>query len=114
LEALDVGWPSTVGSTEAFAQDVQGTAEITLYPACNAGSAGLTLGLVLHVLPSTINASSASLGVPTCIRDYFTFRTLAAARGKQSKAEMPDVAQWFTGLGDWMEQIMTELWGEAS
>lgn len=111
LEALDATWPATVGAPVAFAQDVQGTTEIVIYPACNSESAGETIGLVLHVLPPTLTASTALIGTPICIREYFTFRALGGARGKQSKAEMPEVSAWFGQLGDWMEQIMQAQWG---
>lgn len=113
LEALDASWPSTGGTSVAFLEDTQGLSQITLYPICDDTSAPQTLGIVLHFLPATISASNGLLSAPTVVREYFTFRAIAAARGKQSKAAMPDVADWFGGLADYMEQAMGELWGNA-
>lgn len=113
LEALDAAWLNTVGAPVAFVQDTQGVGQIVLYPACDSVHAGLPIGLVLHVAPATINLANAMLGAPTCVREYFTFRALQAARGKQSKAEMPDVSAWFGQLADTMEGVMQSYWGEA-
>jgi len=118
LEALDYSWPMTVGPPVAFVKDTagmtSGSEQMTIYPACDEAHEGLTIGLVLHVLPATISSSNALLGAPTAIREYFTFRALEAARGKQSKAEMPDVANWFGQLAGYMEQVMSDLWGSAT
>jgi hypothetical protein len=113
LEALDALWPATVGEPAAFVQDLMGLGEIVLYPAPDSDYAELAVGLVLRVAPATITLTNAMLGAPTCVREYFTFRALAAARGKQSKAEMPDVAAWMGKLADTLEGVMTEYWGAA-
>jgi len=113
LEAFDSSWPNTVGPPVSFVQNVQGLAGIVVYPACDSNNGGKTLGLVLTVFPPTISLTAATLNAPTCVREYFTFRALEAARGKQSKAEMPDVAAWMGKQAGMLEQVMTELWGAA-
>lgn len=85
-----------------------------IYPAPDDQHGGLTVGLVLREFPIAPTASSPFLAAPTCVREYFTFRALEAARGKQSKAEMPDVAAWMGKTAGMLEQVMTELWGVAS
>ena len=113
LEALDSTWPETTGPPVSFVQNVQGLGQIVVYPAPDANSTGQALGLILRQCPLPVSSSNALLGAPTCVREYFTFRALAAARGKQSKAEMPDVAAWMGKQAGMLEQVMTELWGAA-
>lgn len=113
LNALDASWASTTGEPVAFVQDVQGTAHIQLYPAPTSPYNGLTIGLVLHFYPPTISQATPVISVSPVVQDYFGLRAIAGARGKQSKGEMPDVAEWLRGLGDWMEQVMLEVWGGA-
>jgi hypothetical protein len=114
LEALDATWPLTEGPPVAFIQNLQGLAQIVLYPAPDGDHGGMVVGLVLREFPPTVGATSAFITAPTCVREYFTFRALEAARGKQSKAEMPDVAQWMGKTAGMLDQVMTELWGAAS
>lgn len=111
LEALDVSWPVTVAPPMAFVQDTQGLRLIALYPAPGVPDQNKHVGLIEHVLPSPISVSNAFLAAPTCVREYFTFKALAAARAKESKAAMPEVAQWFGQLAGLMEQVMAGYWG---
>jgi hypothetical protein len=113
LEALDASWPLTEGPPVAFVQNLQGLAQIVLYPAPDDNNGGLSVGLILREFPIAPTASNPFLAAPTCVREYFTFRALEAARGKQSKAEMPDVAAWIGKTAGMLEQVMTELWGTA-
>lgn len=114
LEALDALWPATVGEPAAFVQDLMGLGEIVLYPAPSAEYGAVALGLVERVLPPALSSSNGALAAPTCIQEYFVLSAIAAARGKQSKAEMPDVAAWLQKITGTMEQAMTEYWGGAT
>jgi hypothetical protein len=116
LEALDATWPVTVSTanspTNSFAQDTQGLQLITVYPMPGTTDQNKHLNLLEHVLPATVSASNAFLAAPTCIREYFTFKALAAARAKETKAAMPEVAGWFGKLAGLMEQAMVGYWGQ--
>lgn len=114
LEALDALWPATVGTPAAFVQDLMGLGEIVLYPAPGSNYGNLAVGLVQRLLPPALSSSNGVLAAPTCIQEYFVLSAIAAARGKQSKAEMPDVAAWLQKITGTMEAAMTEYWGAAT
>ncbi len=110
LEALDDGWPDTTGTPERWLHDV-GLATVRLYPAPSTASG--TLGVVCHRYPPEITASAAQVAAPRVLEDYFVFSALAAARAKETKAQMPEVSAWFGQLAGLMEQAVTSLWGGA-
>jgi len=113
LEAFDANWPATQGPPTAFVQDTQGVTQIVLYPAPDSNNSGKTIGLVIHVVPGTINFSLRFLSAPQCVREYFTFHAIGEARAKETKMQMQEVAGWMRQLTGWMEQVIEGYWGEA-
>lgn len=114
IEALDADWISAVGSPLRFLQDVpMGEVDLTLHPAPDANAAGVPIGLVMHVWPPTDDAYHPLIPAPTVLREYFTFSALAGARSKETKAAMPEVAQWFGQLVGLYEQTIANYWGAA-
>lgn len=114
LEALDALWTQAApGIPRKFVQDTAGLEQITLYPPPGGPSQGLTLGLVMYVFPNQISASNPFVGITGALQEYFAFSVLGEARAKETKAAMPEVAQWFRGLVSMMEQAITGYWGDS-
>ena len=111
IEALDAGWDTATGKPLRFLQDTHGLDRLTLHPAPSAPYAGLSIGMIIHVLPSAISASSPQLNAPLVLQDYAVYAALAEARGKESRAAMPEVANWCRGLADLLEQVAASYWG---
>lgn len=111
IEALDSMWTSTKGTPASFLQDVQGVVTVTLYPAPDAASAGLPLGLVIAEVPADITPTNGFLIAPQCLQEYFTFYALAEARVAETHAQMPEAAQFFGGIVDLMRSAITGYWG---
>lgn len=112
LEALDALWTSAApGVPKKFTQDTAGLNQITLYPPPAGPSQGLILGLVMFVFPNQITATNPFVGIPGVLQEYFTFSVLGEARAKETKAAMPEMAQWFRGLVATMENTVTGYWG---
>lgn len=115
LEALDSDWPAATGppSPSSYTQNVLGLGVLALYPAPGPDDNGNTLGLVIHVAPSTVSASNALLSAPSVLQDYFGFYALAEARARESKGAMPEVADWLRSVTGLYEQAIEGYWGEA-
>lgn len=113
LEALDGAWVETASATiAAWIQDQIGTEQYRLYPTPASGASG-NLALIFHRYPAEITVSAAVIQAPACIREYFTFAVLGEARGMESKAAMPEVADWCGSMVAMMEQVFGEYWGRA-
>lgn len=111
LEALDDAWPATAGSPEAFLLDTEGSDKVTIYKKPGAAENGDTLGMIMAKLPTKLTKTAAVLRAPACVREYLTFYALGEARARESKAPMPEIAQWFRGLTGMLEQVIGEYWG---
>lgn len=109
LEALDDSWPTSSGSPEAFVLDSQGVKQILLYKIPVAGDNGHAIGQVMSVDPIEITAGTL-LAAPQCLREYFTFYALGEARAKETRAQMPEIAQWFRGLTGMMDKAVGTYW----
>jgi hypothetical protein len=87
----------------------EGTGTLRLYRKPGANG---TLRLIYRERPLEIAQDQPLLAAPACVREYFVFRMLAAARAKESDGAMPEVAQAFGGLADVVEAAMREYWSE--
>jgi hypothetical protein len=112
LEGLDADWIETTGPTNTFLMDTAGMTAARLYPAPDVTITGF-LALIMHRFPATISSSAYTLSAPAAIRDYFTWYALAEARGRQSDAQMPEVAEHFAKRVGLMEKVIESYWGTA-
>jgi len=110
LEAADAAWPTTIGPPVAFLEDTLGFRRLTIYPAPDAANQTLPINFVMAQISPEVSAASPVIPAPACLREYFTFYTLAEARTKQSNAQMDEIGEWFRGIVDQYEQVMRGLW----
>jgi len=108
LWALDANWPATSGNARRCSLDAGSVGTITLYP--NPVDGG-TLGQFCQEFPATIAAGASTVELPAVLQDYFTYRMLAGARGKESDQAMPEMAAHFEQRVELYEQLMAHLWG---
>jgi hypothetical protein len=113
LEALDDAWPTSSGTPEAFALDSAGLTQFLLYKVPGALDDGKLIGQVMQVDPLEVDSTHAILAAPTVMREYFTFYALGEARAKETRAQMPEIAQWFRGLVGLMDKAIVGYWGNA-
>jgi hypothetical protein len=113
LEALDDAWPTSTGTPEAFVLDSQGLLQVLLYKIPGVADAGKAIGQVMQVDPLEVDSTHAILAAPTCMREYFTFYALGEARAKETRAQMPEIAQWFRGLVSLMDKAIAGYWGNS-
>lgn len=112
LEAFDDDWPNTEATPTPERYTHTTTEQVTLYPKPDTGTS-TPLALVFHRYPADISADSAILTAPACLREYFHFSVLAAARGRESKGAMPEVAAFFGQLVDLYEEAISAYWGNS-
>lgn len=112
LEAKDAAWVETQGPTDSFLMDTAGMTAARVYPAPDAFTTG-ALALIFHRFPPAVTVSNYTLSAPAVIRDYFAWHALAEARGRQSDAKMPEVAEHFAKRAGLLEQVIAEYWGNA-
>lgn len=108
FEALDETWESAASGTPArWAQIVE---TIALYPPPDAAE---TLAIIRHVFPTAVSPTQQMISAPVVLRDYFRYYAQAAARGKESKGAMPEVAAWLGQLTNMYEDVARNYWGTA-
>jgi hypothetical protein len=108
LWALDGNQQTTSGDPQRASLDAGGVGTITLYPIpIQAG----TLGQVLAEFPGTIAAGSSTVALAAPMQDFFTFRILAGARGKESPNADQAMAAHFAERADLYSQVAEHLWG---
>lgn len=108
FEALDETWQDADYDTPArWAQIVE---TIALYPPPDAAE---TLAIVRHVFPAAVSPTQQMISAPVVLRDYFRYFAQAAARGKESKGAMPEVAAWLGQLSGMYEDVARSYWGTA-
>lgn len=111
MDSLDATWPSAAaGVPQAFLEDKQGLVKITLYPPPNVANESLPVGLTMAKQPATITKAAAILAAPPVLRDYLTFYALAEARSAETNASMDEVATWYRGLVNQLDQVAEHLW----
>lgn len=98
--------PGQTPTRVSFDQGSVGTA--TLYPIPESNG---TLEQVLEEYPATVAQGSSTLEMAPAAQDYFTYVILAGARGKESEAAMPEMAQHFAQRAALFEQVFEHLWG---
>jgi hypothetical protein len=114
IEALDAAWPNTSGPPIAFLLDVQGVKTLALYPQADVANAGKAIGLVMRTAPDDVTAPGGFLlFVSPALSEFFTFYILREARSKETRAQMPEIAQWFGQLCGQLEQVVQGYMGEA-
>jgi hypothetical protein len=108
LWALDGNWQTTTGDARRVSLDAGGPGTITVYPIpIEAG----TLWQALEKFPATISAAASTVSLPTVMQDFFSYRMLAGARGKESPQADLAMAQHFSQRADLYTQIATYLFG---
>lgn len=110
LWALDGAWPETTGPAARCSFDAGSIGTVTLYPIPSVGGALLQ---VCQVMPDEITAGATVVALPTCMQSYFTYAMLAGARGKESEAAMPEMAEHFRQMAGLYEAVAAHLWGGA-
>jgi hypothetical protein len=113
LEARDNAWPAAIADAngpQRFLEDATvGSVLVYPMPAATAGH----LAVIFNRFPETVAAGNTTLSMPLAVRDWFRFYIEAAARAKESKGAMPEVAGWFTQLTGMYEQVARSYWGGA-
>jgi len=113
LEGLDPFWVEVTSSTvAAWIQDQIGTEMFRVFPTPASGASG-NLALIFHRYPAEITVSTSVIQAPGCVREYFTFAVLGEARGMESQAAMPEVAEWCGQMTAMLERVFRGYWGEA-
>jgi len=109
IDALDEDWPTTAADycDRVFHPTLE---TLRLYPIPNTEVSG-SVAIVFARYPAEITAAAAIVSAPLCLRDYFTWSVLAAARERESEAAMPEVAQWLGGVVGLYTQMMKGYWG---
>jgi hypothetical protein len=108
LWALDGTWPTTSGAPNRCSMDAGSVGTITLYPNPAAGG---TVSQVCNEYPATIASASSTVALPTVLQDYLSYAMMAGARGKESDAAMPEMADHFAERCGLYEQIIEHLYG---
>lgn len=108
LWALDATWETTTGNPVRASMDAGAVGTVTLYPEPIANA---TLGQICQEFPPAVAQGSSTLPLPTVLQDYFGYSMLAAARGKESEAAMPEMASHFAERCRLYEQLIEHLWG---
>jgi hypothetical protein len=111
LEALDPAWTAAANDTPSRFVQRNGTEKGTLYPPPDTDD--IEVALIQHEFPSEITEASPGVYAPKVMRDYFRFAAVAAARGKESKGAMPEVAAWALKLTGLYEDVARSYWGSA-
>ncbi len=109
LAALDANWPATGGTPIRASIDAGNLGTFTLYP-MPTSSGAVILALFDKYLP-TISAAASALPISSPAQDYFAYHMLAEARGKESEASMPDMAQHFRKRVQMFEEIFAKYYG---
>lgn len=112
LWALDATWEATncaAGQAPTRSSlDAGAVGTLTLYPIPSVDG---TLGQICQEFPGTVEQGQSMLPLPTVLQDYFSYRMLAGARGKESDHAMPEMAAHFQQRCELYEQIGEHLWG---
>jgi len=112
LESLDSDWPNTASETVGAWVNDPGVESFRVYPKPSGAAAGALAG-ILHRYPVEVTASAAVIQAPVCLREYWFFHVMGEARGKESKAAMPEVAAWCRRMTAFLEGVSREYWGGA-
>lgn len=108
LWALDGTWPATSGPAARASLDAGSVGTITLYPNPTVGG---TLWQVTEEFPAAIAPGSSLVAAPTVLQDYFSYAMLEGARGKESDAMMPEMADHFAERLKLYGQVVEHLYG---
>jgi hypothetical protein len=108
LWALDANWPTTSGDSQRCSLDAGAVGTITLYPNPIAGG---TLQQICQEFPGTVESGSSTLALNVVLQDYFSYKMLEGARGKESDFAMPEMAAHFAQRAALYEQLMDQYWG---
>lgn len=108
LRALDATWTATSGLSTRCSFDAGSVGTITLYPNPTVGGAITQLA---EELPADIAIGSSTVQLPTVLLDYFSYKMLAGARGKESDAAMPEMEAHFLERCALYEKIIEHLYG---
>jgi hypothetical protein len=108
LFALDATWQATTGTPARASMDAGAVGTVTLYPQPIANG---TFGQICQEFPAAVTQQTSTLALPTVLQDYFSYIMLAAARGKESEAAMPEMAAHFRERVKLYEQLIEHLWG---
>lgn len=104
-EALSQTWPADVGPAAYWLPDVV-DGQLRLYPIPSAG--GTLWGVLAHY--PALSPSSTQIRAPRPLRWYFALEVLAAARGHESPAAMPEVSQWAERAAHLFRNLIREYW----
>lgn len=108
LWALDGKWNATSGPASRCSMDAGSVGTITLYPVPNAGG---TLTQVCQEFPATVALGSSTLALASVLQDYLSYAMMAGARGKESEAAMPEMAEHFAERCRLYEQVIQKYFG---
>jgi hypothetical protein len=108
IEALDPNWQTTPGAAGRWIQDI-GLGQVRLYPV----PVGIgTLERVCHIERTAISAGNPTLtGAPLPFGGFVLHAMLAAARGKEGDAQMPDVAAHANARVSLYLSVFASYWG---
>ncbi|MGH2360056.1 MAG: hypothetical protein ACRDGM_05880 [bacterium] len=113
LEALSSTWPTDEGNFLERVAHQPGAEQATFYPLLFTGRPNEVVEAICYRYPSTISSGSPTVNLPEPLRDYFFFRALGEARGKEGEARMQEVAKSMRHMADTMAKVAVEYWGPA-
>lgn len=109
LDAIDPGWRSTMADEVLrYSLDTDGPDKIRLYPAPTI--ADLTARLIYRGRLPDATALSPTMALPSCLFEYVWWDALGAAREKEGKAAMPDVAAVAKQVTQILGAAALDLW----
>ncbi len=110
LEALEGQWTAAVGPAARASFDAREVGFVVLYPQPTGGG---VLSVVCQEFPSTIQAGSTTISLPTVFQDYFSYAQLAGARGKESDARMEEISNHGRARMDLYLKVAAHLYGRG-
>ncbi len=109
LDAIDPAWRSTMADEVLrYSLDTDGPDRIRLYPAPTI--ADLTARLIYRGRLPDASAFSPIMALPSCLFEYLWWDTLNAAREREGKAAMPDVATIASQVTRILEAAALDIW----
>lgn len=110
LEARDPAFEATAGAPDHWYEQNLGVATIGLTPVPTATA---SLPIIMSAAPQDVDTgkSNTLLEAPDPVKGYLTFSVLAAAYGRESETEQPDLAKHAAARVSMYEQIFTKYYG---
>lgn len=112
LDALDEDWQVTEAVVPSYyTEDLGGGDTFSMYPKTPSGSVAEGVWGVYQATPHEVSEDDHVMVANLAIGDYLALEMLAAAKSKEGKAAVPEVAAWASGVAGLMLQAFRGYWG---